>query len=82
MIQIQPIEIGLQKETASQILIRPIINSTTDTSCTTYWELCDKDGKVLDSGNTPINEEEYAQWGESNSDLEDIILGKLKLSRK
>lgn len=81
MIQIQPIEIGLQKETASQILIRPIINSTTDGCCNTYWELCDKDGKILDSGNEAITKEEYATWDE-DSVLEDIVLGKLKLSRK
>jgi hypothetical protein len=81
MININPIELGFPKENAIQILIRPIINSTTDTSCNTYWELFSADGKRLANGNQPINEEEYALWGGDNSDLENIVLNKLNLER-
>jgi hypothetical protein len=82
MIQIKPISVGFPNITpATQILIRPIINSTTDTSCNTYWELFNSDGKQLANGNEPINEEEYALWGGDNSDLENIVLKKLNLER-
>jgi hypothetical protein len=82
MINIKPIECGFPKENATKILIRPIINSTTGTSCNTYWELFNSEGKQLANGNQPINEEEYALWGGDNSDLENIVLKKLNLERK
>jgi hypothetical protein len=81
MINIKPIECGFPKENATQILIRPIINSTTDTTCNTYWELLNTEGKQLANGNEPINEDEYALWGGDNSDLENIVLKKLNLER-
>jgi hypothetical protein len=83
MIQIKPIAVGFPNITpATKILIRPIINSTTDTSCNTYWELLSVDGKQLANGNQPINEDEYSLWGGDNSDLENIVLNKLNLERK
>jgi hypothetical protein len=82
MIQLKPTLAGFPSEEATQILIRPIINSTTDTSCTTYWELCNSDGKPIANGNTDITDEEYLLWDDTNESLENIVLAKLKLQRK
>lgn len=81
MIQIQPTPAGFPSENATQIMIRPIINSTTDTSCNTYWELCSAGNKMLANGNMFITEEEYVLWDENNSSLENIVLEKLGLER-
>ena len=81
MVQIKPTPAGFPSESAVEIMIRPIINSTTDTSCNTYWELRSEQGKILATGNTPITEEEYILWDENNTSLEDIVLGKLGLER-
>jgi hypothetical protein len=39
MINIKPILVGLPAKIANKLLVRPIINSTTDTSCNTYYEV-------------------------------------------
>jgi len=60
--------------------LRPIINSTTDLSCNTYWELR-TEKEIIASGNCPISKEEYALWDATNESLEDIVLNKLNLNR-
>jgi hypothetical protein len=82
MIQIKTIKLGLPKKEATQLLVRPLINSTTDTSCSTYYEVCTEDGEVLASGNLPINEEQYSKWADDNAFVENIILAHLGLTRK
>lgn len=81
MIQIKTVNAGFPSEEATQLLIRPLINSTTDTSCNTYWELLNSDNKVLADGNLPITEEEYILWDATNESLENIVLNKLNLER-
>lgn len=81
MIEIKPIELGLPRKTGVKILIRPIIASTTDTSCNTYFEVQDENGQILTNGNVPITEEQYAGWGEDNAYLENIVLNELGLER-
>lgn len=39
MIEIKPVQIGLPPQEATHILVRPIIWSTTDLSCNTYYEV-------------------------------------------
>jgi len=39
MIQITPFQTGFPTDTATHILIKPLISDTTATSCNTYWEL-------------------------------------------
>jgi len=39
MINIKPISLGLPSKQGNRLLVRPIINSTTDTSCNTYYEV-------------------------------------------
>lgn len=81
MIQIQPTPAGFPSENATQLKIKPLIESTTDASCNTYWELCNSEGKILATGNTPITEEEYILWDATNESLENIVLTKLNLGR-
>jgi hypothetical protein len=81
MIQIKQVSVGYPIDEATQIIIRPIINSTTDLSCNTYWELLNANGKQLANGNTLITEEEYVLWDDSNESLENIVLNKLNLER-
>lgn len=82
MIQINPTLLGLPKKEGIQILIRPIINSTTDKSCNTYYEVQSEKGEVLASGNVPISEADYTAWAEDNAFLEDVVLKALGLTRK
>lgn len=81
MVTIKTIACGFPVDNATKILIRPIINSTTDTSCNTYYQLQNEEGKLLAEGNMPITEEEYLLWDQNNSSLEDIVLAKLNLER-
>ena len=62
MIQIKPIKLGLPPKEATQLLVRPLINSTTDTECNTYYEVLTENNEVLANGNLPINEEQYEEW--------------------
>lgn len=82
MIQIKPIKLGLPPKEATQLLVRPLINSTTDTECNTYYEVLTENNEVLANGNLPINEEQYAQWADDNAHVENIVLEFLALTRK
>lgn len=75
MIQILGVSAGFPAETATQLLVRPLINSTTDKECQVYWELQTTEGASKANGNLPITEEEYILWDAHNSSLEDIVLG-------
>lgn len=81
MIQIQPITLGLPPQEAVQIMIRPLINSTTDSSCSTYYEVLSENNVILANGNIPISEEDYALWSDDNTFIEDIVLNQLTLVR-
>lgn len=67
---------------ATQIEIKILPFATTDVSCGTYYRLADADGKSMAEGNIALTEEEFANWGEDNSYVEDIVLDKLGLERK
>ena len=91
MIKIKSISIGLPAQEATHIAIRPIINSTTDLDCNTYYSLFSstKDeegiyiiGTMLAEGNYFIDEEEYKEWGLQNSFIENIVLLALGLERE
>lgn len=80
MITIKPIMLGLPPKEANQILVRPIINSTSDVSCNTYYEVI-AEGTVVASGNCPISEEQYALWADDNTYIENIVIAFLGLER-
>lgn len=81
MIQIEPILLGLPSKEATNIMIRPLINSTTDTTCNTYYEVRSDLNEVLASGNISLSEEEYEAWGADNSYLDNLIISKLGLTK-
>ena len=81
MITIEPILLGLPTKEGVKILIRPIINSTTDLSCNTYYEIFSEQGASLANGNVPISEEDYAKWSDDNTFIEDVVLKHLGLRR-
>ena len=51
-IKIKPITLGLPSKTANRIMIRPIIGSTKDLSCNTYYEVISQE-----SASTPSSVE-------------------------
>lgn len=81
MIQIKTISAGFPIKEATQLLVRPLINSTTDTSCQVYWQLFTEENEDCGQGNLPITEEEYLLWDATNESLENIVLNKLNLER-
>lgn len=93
MIQIKEIPVGYPAKQANTIAIRLLPFQTTDTSCSTYYELIantlitDEEGRttgsfeVLASGNIPITEEQFLNWGSDNTYIENIILTNLSLER-
>lgn len=93
MIKIKPILLGLPAKECNELFVRPIINDTQSIDCNTYYEVIaceivkDEEGNVSEArqmmanGNCPISEEQYAQWEDDNSFIEDIVLDFLKLQR-
>jgi len=81
MIKIQPIKLGLPLQEGIKIMIRPLIGSTTDITCQTYYEVLSSENKNLASGNIFINEENYAAWGADNTFIEELVLKELGLIR-
>lgn len=81
MIQIKTVSAGFPTKQATQLLVRPLINSTTDTSCQVFWQLFTEENIDCAQGNLPINEEEYLLWDAKNESLENIVLTKLNLER-
>ena len=86
MITIKPIKIGLPSQNATHILIRPIIESTTDLCCNTYYEVVGQtliedtethETKILQTGNYRLTEEQYSARGDDNSYIENIVLDYL-----
>jgi len=82
MIQIKPIAIGYPAKQANEIEIQLMPFNTDATSCNTYYRLLGKDNEQLAEGNSLINEEQFAKWGQEMSYIEDIVLNNLKLERE
>lgn len=81
MIQIELVLLGLPSQEGVKIMIRPLIGSTTDVICQTYYEVLSFENKNLASGNIFINEENYAAWGADNTFIEELVLKELGLIR-
>ena len=55
-----------------------ILNFTTDAvTCTTYYKLTTVDDKMCLEGNYTLTEQEYNDWGEDNSYIDQIIANLL-----
>jgi hypothetical protein len=80
MIQLKPSSIGILG-TITQIDVLVLPFQTTAVSCSTYYKLCDVDGKQLAEGNIALTEEQFLGWGTDNSYVSDIIIAELGLQK-
>jgi len=80
MIQLKPSSIGILG-TITQIDVLVLPFQTNATTCSTYYKLCDADGKQLAEGNIALTEEQFANWGTDNSYVSDIVIAELGLEK-
>lgn len=80
MIQLKPSKVGvLGTITQIDVLVLPF--QTDAVTCSTYYKLCDKDGKMVAEGNLSLTEEQFANWGTDNSYVSDIVITELGLTK-
>jgi hypothetical protein len=80
MIQLKPSKAGILG-TITQIDVLVLPFQTTAVSCSTYYKLCDVDGKQLAEGNIALTEEQFLGWGTDNSYVSDIVIAELGLQK-
>jgi hypothetical protein len=72
-IAIVPVVYPLNEGTATFMSVL-VLNFPTDaTTCTTYWQLLTKDGKVLSQDNYTLTEEQFLTWGTDNSVVNEYV---------
>ena len=72
-VQIEPVVFPLNQGTATQMSVL-VLNFTTEaTTCTTYWQLLDAEGKQLSQGNYTLTEEQFAEWGTDNNWVNECV---------
>jgi len=81
MIQIKNVPVGFPAKQAIGITIRMMPFQTTDLSCSTYYEMIGENSEILANGNSAISEEQFSNWGQEMSYIENIILTNLGLTR-
>ena len=81
MIQIKPIKLGLPSREGVNLLVRILAFETTSVTAQLYWEVQDLEFNMLANGNIQLTEEQYSEWGDDNSYLEDIVLKELGIGR-
>jgi len=79
--KVEPIQIGINK-VADSISVTVMPFKTTDKTCQLYYAVFDDKNKRIDEGNLSLTEDEFCNWGETNRYIEDLVLSKLKLTRK
>ena len=80
MIQLKPSKVGvLGTITQIDVLVLPF--ETDAVTCSTYYKLCNVDGKMLAEGNLSLTEEQFANWGTDNSYVSDIVINELGLEK-
>lgn len=79
--KIKPISLGLPAKTGTELKVRVISFDTDATSCSTYYEVLSDSSERLAEGNINLTEQEYAEWGEDNTFVENIVLSRLGLER-
>lgn len=73
MAKIQPINFPLNQGTATEMSVLILNFETSATTCTTYYELKNEEGKVLSNGNYTLTEEEFSAWGNDNTWVETCV---------
>jgi len=81
MIQIKPIPLGIQKTEAANLIVSVSIPNTQDKTCQIGWRLLSEDFKDLEKGKIQLTEEQYSNWGDDNTYLENIVIEELKIER-
>lgn len=81
MIQIKPIKLGLPTKEGVNLLVRILSFETTSVTAQLYWEVQDSEYNMLANGNIQLSEEQYSNWGDDNTYLEDIVLKELGIER-
>jgi len=79
--KIQEVNIGWPIKIATDLLVRVLPFNTEALMCNLYYEILSTTGERLSEGNLSITEEEFANWGQDNSYIDDITLIKLGLER-
>ena len=76
MALIQPVNFPIVG-TAVTLNVTVLSFATNATTCTTYYQLLTEEGKTCLEGNYTLTEEEFAQWGQDNSYVDDIVANYL-----
>lgn len=80
MINITPLNIGVQNQIATQIKIRAEFYTSTNTS-RVFWQLFNDNDLQLLNGDLVIPEATHNAWGTDDSVIEDYVLNQLNLER-
>lgn len=94
MIRIETINIGFPAKEAKLISISTMPIQTTDKICGIYYQLFSETitkaeeaediitTEQLAHGNLELTEKEFAEWGNTMTYIEDVVLKKLQLTRQ
>lgn len=72
-VAIEPVVFPLNQGTAVAMTVLVLNFETTATTCTTYWQLLDADGKQLAQGNYTLTDEQFAAWGTDNNVVNEYV---------
>lgn len=72
-VAIEPVVFPLNQGTATFMTVLVLNFSTEATTCTTYWQLLDDEGKQLAQGNYTLTEEQFASWGTDNNVVNEYV---------
>ena len=72
-VAIQPIVYPLNEGTATRMTVLVLNFETTETTCTTYWQLLTEEGKQLSQGNYTLTEEQFLAWGFDNNVVNEYV---------
>ena len=93
MITIEKVPVGFPAKMASKLMVRTMPINTSATTCGLYYELYEEietiseDEEVtvvsnqLANGNLELNEQEFTDWDDTMTYIEDLALLKLGLTR-
>lgn len=81
MVKIEQVKVGLKKNDAVSINVRPMNIELFAESCGSYWQLFDIDGLQVDEGNLLIPSNVYLNWAEDDNVIVDYVIQELGLIR-
>ncbi len=93
MITIEKVPVGFPSKMANKLMVRTMPINTSATTCGLYYELYEEietiseDEEVtvvtnqLANGNLELNEQEFTDWDDTMTYIEDLALLKLGLTR-